>query len=153
MQFDRHYNSRVVFSDLSVIYNIDPSCRFGTDLKLKDLQNEFLRHCLEHPSVLDSLKTSMTRLGRSLYPDLSRAKHSGIIVFSCVSDLQVMGAGLCLFSSEARSIQGYMKVRERGNRKENCKITKMLLDVVTFSWKIILNRIKRHSVENVDKVI
>ena len=46
-----------------------------------------------------------------------------------------------------------MKVRERGNRKENCKITKMLLDVVTFSWKIISNRIKRRSVENVDKVI
>ena len=46
-----------------------------------------------------------------------------------------------------------MKVRERGNRKENCKITKMLLDVVTFSWKIISNKIKRRSVENVDKVI
>ena len=35
-----------------------------------------------------------------------------------------------------------MKVRERGNRKENCKITKMLLDMVTFSWKIISNKIK-----------
>ena len=46
-----------------------------------------------------------------------------------------------------------MKVRERGNRKENCKITKMLLDVVTFSRKIISNIIKRRSVENVDKVI
>ena len=50
-------------------------------------------------------------------------------------------------------LQQKVKVRERGNRKENCKITKMLLDVVTFSWKIISNRIKRRSVENVDKVI
>ena len=47
----------------------------------------------------------------------------------------------------------FVKVRERGNRKENCKTTKMLLDVVTFSRRIISNRIKRRSVENVDKVI
>ena len=46
-----------------------------------------------------------------------------------------------------------LKVRERGNRKENCKITKMLLDVVTFSWKIISNKFERRSVANVDKVI
>ena len=29
----------------------------------------------------------------------------------------------------------------------------MLLDVVTFSWKIILNKFKRRSVANEDKVI
>ena len=29
----------------------------------------------------------------------------------------------------------------------------MLLDVVTFSWKIILNKFERRSVANVDKVI
>ena len=46
-----------------------------------------------------------------------------------------------------------MKVRERGNRKENCKIAKMLLDVVTFSWKIISNKFEQRSVANVDKVI
>ena len=57
------------------------------------------------------------------------------------------------FYKKKWAIPGLLKVRERGNRKENCKITKMLLDVVTFSWKIILNRIKRRSVENVDKVI
>ena len=46
-----------------------------------------------------------------------------------------------------------LKVRERGNRKENCKIAKMLLDVVTFSWKIISNKFERRSIANVDKVI
>ena len=51
------------------------------------------------------------------------------------------------------AVNGQLKVRERGNRKENCKITKMLLDVVTFSWKIISNKFERRSVANVDKVI
>ena len=38
-----------------------------------------------------------------------------------------------------------LKVRERGNIKVKCKITKMLLDIVTFSWRIILNKLKRRS--------
>ena len=37
--------------------------------------------------------------------------------------------------------------------KKIAKITKMLLDIVTFSWKIISNKFERRSVANVDKAI
>ena len=44
-----------------------------------------------------------------------------------------------------------MKVCERGNIKAKRKITKMLLDVVTFSWRIIWNNFEQHSVAIEDK--